>query len=152
MARNYRQGIFKPVNPKKYRGDPTNIVYRSSWELIAFKWLDSHPSCVSWASEEFFIPYVSPVDDKIHRYFVDLIATFIIRDGTKKTYVIEIKPYEQTIQPKASKGKSKKTLLEQVTTYAINEAKWKAAKAYCDQKGYEFKVIDEYALGIKKRQ
>ena len=149
MSKAYRQGFFRPKNPSKYQGDPTNIIYRSSWERIMFSWLDLSRQCVSWSSEEFFIPYISPIDDKPHRYFVDVKATFIQTDGSKKTFIIEIKPYDQTLPPKNTKNK--KTLMESVATYQVNQAKWAAAKNYCEQYGYEFKIVTEYDLGLKKR-
>ncbi len=152
MARNYRQGVFKPKNGHKYVGDPTKIIYRSGWEKIVFLWLDNKETCVAWSSEETVIPYRSPIDNEIHRYFVDIVATFLQPDGSKKTYVIEIKPYAQTIPPKPSKGKSKKTLMEETMTYAVNEAKWKSAEKYCKIKGYEFMILTEYDIGIAKRK
>jgi hypothetical protein len=76
MAKSY-QGYFKPKNPQKYKGDPTNIVYRSSWELKLMTYLDLHKDIVTWGSEELIIPYRSPIDNKIHRYFPDFIVTKI---------------------------------------------------------------------------
>jgi hypothetical protein len=72
-------------------------------------------------------------------------------NGNKTTYIIEIKPWAQTMRPKPTKGKSKKTLMEEVTTYAVNEAKWKAAEDYCLKRGYIFRIFTEYEIGIKKR-
>lgn len=143
----YRQGIYKPINTSKYKGDPTNIVYRSSWELKLFSWLDRSSACIQWASEEYYIPYVSPVDGKPHRYFVDVQATFIDSNGNKKTYVIEIKPFVQTQPPKNTKNK--RVLMEATATYAVNQAKWEAAKKFCQERGYIFKIVTEYELGIK---
>ena len=85
------KGWFKPQNPKKYKGDPNNIVYRSSWELRVMKWLDEHPNILWWASEELPIRYVSPVDNKIHRYFPDFIAR-VKENGKETTMVLEVKP------------------------------------------------------------
>ena len=65
------KGMFKPKNPQKYRGDPTNIIYRSSFELKLMVYLDQHPEVISWGSEEIIIPYKSPIDNRYHRYFVD---------------------------------------------------------------------------------
>lgn len=150
MARNYHQGFFKPLNPKKYKGDPTQIVYRSGWERIVFKWLDQHSSCIEWGSEEFFIPYRSPVDDKVHRYFPDVLATFKYPTGEVKTYLIEIKPYKETLPPETS-GKTKKRLLEETATYAVNQSKWEQAKKYCEAKGWHFKIMTEFDIGVKKK-
>ena len=152
MARNYRQGVFKPKNTSKYAGDPTKIIYRSGWEKIVFIWLDKNPNCLEWSSEETIIPYRSPIDNEIHRYFVDIKATFVQSDGKTKTFIIEIKPYAQTLPPKSSKGKSKKTLLEETATYAVNQAKWESAEKFCKLKGYQFMILTEYEIGIAKRK
>ena len=146
----YHQGIYKPKNPRKYKGDPTNIVYRSGWEKMALLWLDTHPACIEFSSEELVIPYVSPKDGKAHRYFVDLVATFRYKDNSVKTFVIEIKPASQAVAP--NKGnKTEKKFLQEALTYEINQAKWEAAKKFCDGRGWRFIVMDEYDLGLKKR-
>jgi hypothetical protein len=88
MARNYKQGIYIPKNPSKYKGNANNIVYRSSWELRVFKWMDDNPSVLEWASEECIIPYKSPVDQKLHRYFPDIWAKVRRIDGRTKTYLL----------------------------------------------------------------
>jgi hypothetical protein len=79
------KGFFKPKNPDKYMGNPTNIIYRSSWELKLMIRLDEDPSIISWGSEEVVIPYRSPIDNRIHRYFVDFIVNKINRNGKKET-------------------------------------------------------------------
>lgn len=130
-------------------GDPTNIIYRSSWERIVFSYLDMNQKCIKWNSEETIIPYRSPLDDKQHRYFVDIKAVFQLPDGTQKTYLIEIKPYDQTQPPKPNRNK--KVLMESVATYQVNQAKWAAARRYCDEMGYTFLIMTEYEIGLKKR-
>lgn len=143
------KGLFKPKNPLKYKGNPTNIVYRSSWELKLMVYLDAHPDVISWASEEFFVPYRSPVDNKIHRYFPDFKVTKRKPDGLIETVVIEVKPRSQSIPPAPLKGKKPtKRYLREVMTYGINEAKWKAAKEYCDDRKWRFMVMTEKELGI----
>lgn len=136
---------WTPKNPGKYIGDPNEIWSRSSWELRTFKWLDDNPNVIQWQSEEFYIPYVSPVDNKVHRYFPDILAKIRGSDGRIKIYLIEIKPYSQSIEPKIQKRISKRYITE-VCTYAINQAKWKAAKEFCVKKGYIFRVITEKDL------
>lgn len=143
------QGFFKPKNPQKYKGDPTNIVYRSGWELKLMLYLDSRKDVISWGSEEIIIPYRSPIDGKIHRYFPDFIVTKINNEGKKETAVIEVKPYYQTLPPENSKNKSKKRFLTEVYTWGLNEAKWKAAKEYCKDRGWSFHIFTEKELGIK---
>jgi hypothetical protein len=147
MARNYKQGIYVPKNPSKYRGNASNIVYRSSWELRVFKWMDDNPSVLEWASEECVIPYKSPVDLKLHRYFPDIWAKIKGIDGRTKTYLLEIKPEAQANEPKIKKRITKQYISE-VCTYAINQAKWKAAREYCMDRKWEFKVLTEKDLGL----
>lgn len=142
------KGVFKPKNPKKYRGDPTNIIYRSSWELKLMMYLDQHNEVVCWASEELSIPYRSPVDGRIHRYFPDFIVTKINKKGLKETAIIEVKPKKQTMPPKKQEKITKKYLTE-VTTWGVNEAKWKAANEYCVDRGWSFHIFTEQELGIK---
>lgn len=147
MAKSY-QGYFKPKNPQKYKGDPTNIVYRSSWELKLMTYLDSHKDIINWGSEEIIIHYRSPIDNKIHRYFPDFIVTKINKEGKKETALIEVKPLAQTKPPKKQEKVTKKYITE-VTTWGINEAKWKAANEYCSDRGWSFHIFTERELGIR---
>jgi hypothetical protein len=142
------KGFFKPKNPHKYKGDPTNIIYRSSWELKLMVYLDGHPDVLEWSSEEFFIPYRSPVDNKIHRYFPDFKVKKRLVDGTIETVVIEVKPKSQSIPP-TIKTKTTRKYIREVMIYGINEAKWKAAKEYCSDRKWKFMVMTEQELGIK---
>ena len=96
MAHNYKQGFFKPQNPKKYIGDPTNIVYRSGWEKRVMDWADTNPNVTRWCSEEIVIPYISPVDNRPHRYFVDFYVEAIRKDGQTAKMLLEVKPKAQT--------------------------------------------------------
>lgn len=149
MAYDYKQGFFKPKNPKKYIGDPTNIVYRSGWEKRVMDSLDDNINVIRWASEEVVIPYVSPVDNKIHRYYVDFYVEAVGRDGETRIMLLEVKPKGQTEAPKTPKRKTKRFITE-VMTYGVNQAKWKAATEYCRNKGWEFKLITEQELFGKK--
>lgn len=141
------KGYFKPRNPQKYRGDPSNIIYRSLWELKFMYYLDSHPDVVEWASEEFSIPYISPIDNKIHRYFPD----FLVKKKSNnklETVIVEIKPGVQSREPKVQTKATRKYIRE-VKTWGINSAKWKSAKQFCDDRGWKFMVLTEKELGIK---
>jgi hypothetical protein len=142
------KGFFKPKNPQKYRGDPTNIVYRSGWELKLMLYLDSRKDVVSWGSEEVVIPYRSPIDGKIHRYFPDFIVTKINREGKKETALIEVKPSSQTEPPKKG-NKTQKRFLAEVMEWGKNDAKWKAAQEYCKDRNWSFHIFTEKELGIK---
>ena len=141
----YKQGYYIPKNPKKYNGNVSNIKYRSSWELRVFKYMDDKPHVLEWSSEEVVIPYRSPVDTKLHRYFPDIWARMIGEDGRTKTYLIEIKPEAQANEPKIKKRITKQYITE-VCTYAINQAKWKAAREYCLDRHWEFIVLTEKDL------
>ena len=144
----YHQGRFHPRNPEKYKGDSRNIVYRSSWELKFMRYCDRKENILEWGSEEFFIPYFDPTTNKVRRYFPDFIVKIKESSGVIKKYLVEVKPKRQTLEPKQSKGKRKKTYINEVLTYSKNVAKWKAAKEWCDDRRIEFKIITEDELGI----
>jgi len=144
----YHQGLYKPKNPIKYEGDSSNIVYRSSWELKFFNWADQNSSVIRWSSEEIIVPYFCPTDNKYHRYFPDAKISVRTKTGVVKTYIIEIKPFAETIEPVARQGKSKKRLLQEVLTWTKNQAKWKAAIEYAADRGWEFKILTEKDLNI----
>lgn len=139
---------YKPEYPKKYKGDPNNIICRSSWERKFCRWCDLNENILEWGSEEFFIPYISPVDNRVHRYFPDFIIKVREQNEQIKTYVIEVKPKKQTVPPK-KKSRITKGYLYEMKTYAVNEAKWKAAKEFCEDRRIEFKIITEDHLGLK---
>ena len=141
----YNQGYFRPQNPQKYIGNPNNIVYRSSWELRFMRWCDRNENIIEYGSEEFFIPYISPVDNRVHRYYPDFIIKVKESTGKIKTYVIEVKPARQTVPPK-KKSRITKSFLYEAQTYAVNQAKWKAAEEWCADRLLEFKVITEKEL------
>ena len=145
MAYDYKQGFFKPKYPKKYIGDPTNIVYRSGWEKRVMQTLDENINVLRWASEEVIIPYVSPIDNRPHRYFPDFYVETKHPDGSIKKMLLEVKPKAQTKPPATPKRKTKRYITE-VMTWGVNEAKWKAAEEYCKDKGWEFRIITEAEL------
>lgn len=130
-------GRFSPKNPSKYRGDPTNIWYRSLWERRVMEHLDTNLTVLEWSSEEIVIPYLSPVDNKYHRYFPD----FFVRTKTG-AMILEVKPMSQSVAPEVKKRKTKSYITE-VMTYGVNQAKWKAADEYCKDRGWKFKVVTE---------
>jgi len=139
-------GKFIPRYPEKYKGNVKNIVWRSTWEARVMKWLDLSDNVIWWSSEELVIPYYDPIANKKRRYFPDFIVNMRKRDGTKKTYVIEVKPDYQTKQPQRKK-RTQKFINEQVT-YIINQSKWKAAEEFCKDNGWIFQVLTEKDLGI----
>jgi len=141
------KGKFTPKNPQKYKGDPTNIIYRSLWEVKVMKYLDDHPDVIWWGSEELFIPYWNPIDNRKHRYFPDFVAKIKQKSGLVKTFIIEDKPDAQT-KPPTQKRKTKRDL-EESATYIINQSKWKAATEFCKDHGWEFQIFTEKHLGIR---
>lgn len=143
---NTYKGYYKPKNPSKYLGDPTNIVYRSSWERQCMRYFDNNKNIIKWGSEEIVIPYRSPLDNRVHRYFVDFIVKVQTVNGNMETHLVEVKPYKQTQPPQQPKRKTKKYLNE-VTTYLVNEAKWKAATEFCKDRRWKFQIITENELG-----
>ena len=135
-------GKFSPKNPQKYIGDYNNIVYRSSWECRFMHHFDVSDWCVSWASEELIVPYISPVDNRCHRYFVDFVIKVRDKQGELKTWMVEVKPKKQTKQPEIKKRITKQYITE-VTTWGVNQAKWKAAEEYCKDRGWKFVLLTE---------
>ncbi len=142
------KGFYKPQNPEKYKGNPTNIEYRSGWELKLMQRMDADPNVIWWQSEETIIPYRSPVDNRIHRYFVDITARCRTSDGRTKTFLIEVKPASQCQPPPIMEGKKTKKYVSEVMRWGVNSAKWKAAREYCKDHGYEFIIMTEKELGI----
>ena len=143
------KSIFKPQHPEKYQGNPNNIICRSSWERRFCHWCDINENIIRWASEEFSIPYLSPVDGKVHRYYPDFLIEVKEMNGQVKKYVVEVKPKKQTLPP-VKKERVTKNYLYECQQYAVNQAKWKYAREFCLDNGVEFKVITEDELGIKQ--
>ena len=141
------KGKFRPSKPKKYKGDPTNIVYRSLWELKFMRYCDSNTNIVKWSSEEIVIPYRSPIDNRFHRYFPDFYLKYKDNTGKIIEKVVEIKPAKQVQEPKVQKRKTKKYVTE-VVNYAKNQAKWMAAEEFCKDRKWEFQILTEKELGV----
>lgn len=145
MAKETQKGRYVLRNPEKYIGNPTNVIFRSSWEKRFMIFLDNHESILSWSSEELAIPYFWDLDKKIHYYFPDFIVTMKTKQGIVKM-IIEIKPYSQTVAPIKTKRKSEKTFLMEMEVYSKNIAKWKAAEKYCSERNMVFRIITEKDL------
>ena len=145
MRKRYK-GKYKIKNPNKYLGNPTNIIYRSLMERRFMEWCDSNDKCYKWSSEEVVIPYISPIDNKQHRYFPD----FLIQTP-KGWFLIEVKPLTQSRPPKKLvvenlELKKKRKYIKSVQTWLVNEAKWKAATKVCEKKGWSFQILTEKQL------
>lgn len=135
-------GKFSPRNPQKYRGDFTNIIYRSTWECRVMTWLDNNDAIIEWGSEELVIPYKSPVDNRVHRYFPDFYVKVKQKDDTIRVMILEVKPAKQT-KPPEKKKKVTKQYIQEVVTWGVNSAKWAAAREFCADRNWEFKIITE---------
>jgi hypothetical protein len=127
--------IFKPKNIKKYIGDSTNIVCRSLWERRVCKFLDENINITKWSSEEIVIPYLNPLDKKMHNYFPDFLVQFNNRNNLQ-TWLIEVKPAKQTFLKENASKKEK-------IIWVINNAKWNAAKTFCQKNNMQFKLLTE---------
>ena len=141
------RGKNYPSFPRKYKGDPTNIIYRSLWERKFMVYCDKNAKILEWGSEEIALPYISPHDSRVHRYFPDFYIKVQENTGKIKRYLIEVKPLKQTTKPKKPKRQTKGYIRE-AFEYARNQAKWKAAREYCADRMWEFKVITEKELDI----
>lgn len=139
-------GRFLPKNPSKYVGNANNIMWRSSWELRFFIWLDSNPAVIRWGSEELAIPYISPLDGRPHRYFPDIIILYKHKDGSVRKEIVEIKPYAQTVLTPKTSERDKLALV-------VNQAKWEAATRFAEQMGAKFRVVTEKTMfaGIRRK-
>lgn len=144
------QGKYRPSNPEKYKGNPTDIVYRSSWERIFMVWCDRNDSIKKWQSEEKALWYMDPVTKKNRRYFPDFIIEYERKDGIMVTEMIEIKPKSQVEGPPQNPKRRTKAWMTSVQTYLTNMAKWKAAAKVCEDRGWNFRIVTEKELGISK--
>lgn len=161
----WHQGYFKPSKPEKCLS--TTNVYRSSWELKFMEWCDRNPLIERWASEPVSVQYKNPVSNleyckknglnpkdpknwKLANYWTDFWIELRQKDGTIKKIFIEIKPYSQTQPPKvvneSAPLKEQKRFIREAETYAVNKAKWQAAKTYFNQRGCDFVVFTEKTL------
>lgn len=147
MYKETYKGKYRVNYPKKYKGDINEIIYRSSWELKFMRWCDLNPSVLEWGSETMIIPYKSPVDNKVHRYFVDFFIKVQDKNNSIQKYLVEIKPEKFTKPPAIPKRKTKR-FIQEVFNYGINQAKWKYADNYCLNRGWKFLVLTENDLGI----
>ena len=147
------KGKFKAKNPNKYKGNPTNIIYRSLLERRFMVYLDNTPSVLQWSSEEITIPYVSPLDKRVHRYFPDFYMKYKNKDAMIVEDLIEIKPSKYCKPPDPKRkltktGRTSKRYLKEVNTYIINDAKWKQAVKFCNERGWNWRIVTEKDINI----
>ena len=143
------KGRYFPTNPKKYKGNPNQIVYRSLWERKVMVYCDKNDAIIEWGSEEVIVPYLSPMDGRIHRYFPDFYMKVRQADGSTKKFIIEVKPKSQCKQPVKNPKRRTTKWFNEVKTFAINQAKWKSAREFCEDKGMEFRIFTEDHINPK---
>lgn len=148
MAKVHK-GPFYPKHPEKYLGDPTKIVYRSSWELTCMMYFDKAPAVTNWASEPISIPYRNPLNGRHTIYIPDFLIAYQDKSGRNHVELLEIKPAKEVPGAITEKRMTPKLKL----TQALNMAKWQAAAAFCAKRGIKFRVVTENELfGKKKRR
>lgn len=149
------KGKYKPKNINKYKGNPTNVIYRSLWERQVMITLDKDPRILQWNAEGVIIPYISPIDGKAHRYFVDFWVMKEMTEGKSEEFLIEVKPMKQTAPPNPKNknntptGRLSRRYLNETKTFGINMAKWKAADAFAAKRNMKFIVLTE--KGVTER-
>jgi hypothetical protein len=137
---------FFPKNQSKYIGDSTKILCRSLWERKFCKYLDENKNILRWSFENIKIPYKSPLDNQMHFYIPDFLAEKRNKDGSISTLLIEVKPFKQTKQPVLTEAMSKKTYSKNMETFLVNQAKWEAAKDFCEKNDINFIILTEKEL------
>ena len=162
---SFRQGYFKPNNLAKYKGDPSQIIYRSMWEHRFMTWCDIHPNITKWSSEPVAIPYINPCAKLVngsyqpakHNYYVDFYI-LVEKDGETQSWLIEIKPGMQVptseqlnrlgkmINEGNKTDKKIKRYNYELKTLLVNRAKFLAAKKFAEERGCKFAVCDEHFL------
>ena len=143
------KGRYNPIHPKKYKGDHHNIIYRSLWERKFMVYCDTSDNIIEWGSEEIIIPYLSPWDGRMHRYFPDFYIKVKQHDGSVKKLIIEVKHKKQCSPPEKTPNRKTKKWFKEVKTWGVNSAKWKYATNWCENNGMEFKILNEDHIGIK---
>jgi hypothetical protein len=139
---NYAQGIFEVQNPEKYIGN-RKPRYRSGWEFTFMRFCDNSKHVLKWASEAISVPYRHPLTGKPTRYIPDFFIVYVDKYGNQKAEVVEIKPKKQSlIESRVANARDRAVV-------AINHAKWAAARAYCNQQGFSFRVVTEDDLFYK---
>jgi len=147
------KGFFTPTNPEKWISTTKGlgggrIQYRSSYERKFMGWADTCPDVLKIASEEVVVPYRSPLDGKIHRYYVDFYIMLQLPNGEIVEKLIEIKPAKETKMPRQKKNQ--KRYIQECKTYAVNQAKWEAARKVAKKNNWEFVIMTEKELGIRR--
>jgi len=143
----FKKGIYVPENPEKYKGSKSPV-YRSSYELKFMRFLDKTEAVLEWSSEALAIGYIHPLTGRPARYYPDFLIKYRTKNNDYQIDLIEVKPKRETLPPKKHGNKKPKTILYEKKTWAINQAKWKAAQSFCDKRDINFRLITENELNI----
>lgn len=141
----YRQGYYKLENPEKYTGDPTQIIYRSSWEYKFCRYCDHTTEVINWSSEPFSVKYFDPIRKKEREYHIDFYIR-VAKGGTMQNYLVEIKPKDKLKMPVLEARQTLKRLKEYnyaMEEFIVNKAKKEAAEAYAHAMGYKYIIVTE---------
>jgi hypothetical protein len=145
----FLQGYYKLNNPAKYIGDPTKIIYRSSWEYRFCKYCDDSETVIRWSSEPIAIKYISPLDQRQHDYYIDFYAR-IKKDDSEQDYLVEVKPEASLEKPIMESGSQTMKRLKNynyaLQTWIVNRAKFQAAKKHAELNGHKFVIVTEKFL------
>ena len=140
------KGKYRPLHPEKYKGDAGMIYFRSSWELKFMEWCDLNEKVLVWGSEENRVRYYDPIAKRTRTYFPDFYVKYERKDGIIVEELVEVKPARQVRGPAKNPKRKSRAWLQEVYTYATNTAKWKAAAEWCEDRGYNFRLITEKEL------
>jgi len=143
--KRYKQGTYRPQNQDKFIGK--EAIFRSGIELKFFRFCDNNPNIVKWGSECIVVPYFDPETNRQRKYHIDNYVEIKEGDIIKK-YLVEIKPFKQTQEPKVTKKRKKAHLLYEQSQWVTNsQGKWPAAREFAKKHEMEFIIITEKDLG-----
>lgn len=144
-----RQGYFTPQNPDKYKGDSSAVIYRSSWELKFLQYCDNNDKVLEYAAEPLGIPYANPLNNRTSMYWIDCYMKTLNTDGSNTEWLIEVKPNKfltPPAEPKRLTEKQVRAFAKHAKAYAVNSAKFAAARVYAAQHKMKFGIITENFL------
>ena len=138
------QGQFNPKFTDKYVGNLSEIYFRSGWELKFMRHCDMSNDVLRWSSEAVMVPYTSPIDHRVHRYYIDFYIEVKNSEGNKSAWILEVKPTKHTKMPKRPLKESVKSLhnyVNEVKRVLVNQAKFKAARNFAKMNDIKFGVV-----------
>ena len=126
------KGFYVVENPKKCLNQEGRIFFRSKLEYQVIKKLDLGDDYKKWGYELIKIPYVDPLKGKKRFYIIDIVV--ITHEGKKELWEIKY----LSIAKSKFDGRKNAMINEEIIR---NKAKWRAAKEFCKNNGYIFKVV-----------